>query len=177
MQDHFRRGQITLSVEDGWACVRCAGEIDLAVRDRLRAQVGEALELSQTCWIDLTEVSFIDVSGIHALFDALESARARGACVLIAPARERSVMRPFELLELIDQLPLAYRTGERLRELPEPKESVHRSAPEPRPELAVAAGRGSEDYVSADSALAVALAAQPSPPPHRRSTGNERRGF
>jgi anti-sigma B factor antagonist len=47
------------------------GEIDLATAPALRAGIADAWEKgAQDLWIDLTDVTFIDSTGVHALIDA-----------------------------------------------------------------------------------------------------------
>ena len=60
---------------DGTVCLMLAGELDLSVRDYFRARL-HALQLAnQPVRIDLSELEFIDSSGISTLLRALNEAR------------------------------------------------------------------------------------------------------
>ncbi len=107
--DGARITRITVVMDGDEVCIRCSGEIDLVAAPRLRTAVDVALELGTSCWIDLRNVDFIDSSGIHQLLYAQRQAVIRSACLLIAPARTAAVMRPFELLGLMERLPFAFR--------------------------------------------------------------------
>lgn len=94
-----------------------AGEIDLGSAPVLPAAVAEALELgAQDLWIDLTDVTFIDSSGVHALLDARTRVLALGRrLAVICPAG--TARRTLMLTGLDTALPLyasreeAHRSG------------------------------------------------------------------
>ena len=84
--------------------VHVAGELDLASAPRLRSTVELVIiPNGLPVVIDLTEVRFIDSSGVHALIDADLTAQRLGVDLLVnAPGP--TIKRVFELLGLAEQL-------------------------------------------------------------------------
>lgn len=77
----------------GATVLRLGGDIDLAVRDRLRDAIADATDGGQaTVRIDLRAVTFLDSSGLHELLTARELA---ADVVLIAPSA--AVRRVFDV--------------------------------------------------------------------------------
>jgi anti-anti-sigma factor len=102
-------GQITVTADRREACVHCAGEIDLIVAPQLALAIVDAADRAPRCWIDLVEVTFIDLIGLHLLVDAHSEAVARERCLLIAPPADPEVLRPFAPLGLVKRMPLTDR--------------------------------------------------------------------
>jgi anti-sigma B factor antagonist len=88
------------------AVLAVAGEIDLASSPRLRAAVEAVLDDgARELWIDLSETTFLDSSGLHLLVDAHERAETlRGRLAIICPPGR--VRRVFELTTLESRLPV-----------------------------------------------------------------------
>jgi anti-sigma B factor antagonist len=75
------------------AVVRVAGEIDLATAPGLRAALDQAASAAPLeVWVDLSDVGFMDSTGIHTLLDLRN--RIPRLAVICA---EGSVRRTFEL--------------------------------------------------------------------------------
>src|SRR3954471_24566878 len=71
--DIFRRGGSRGPV----LCV--SGEIDLVVRDELRDALRRlVLDAHSPAYVDLSDVTFFDSTGVHALIDARAMAETRG---------------------------------------------------------------------------------------------------
>ncbi|HVV97188.1 MAG TPA: STAS domain-containing protein [Rhodanobacteraceae bacterium] len=64
---------------DGIVLIRLSGEVDLSWSQQVRQAVLAALESSPAVGVELSEVSYIDSSGIAALVEGFQSARARGS--------------------------------------------------------------------------------------------------
>ena len=82
------------------------GEVDLASVGVLRAGISAALGsgAAELC-IDLTDVEFIDSSGLHVLVDAWsEVQRLRRRMAIVSPPGR--IRRVFEIASLADLLPL-----------------------------------------------------------------------
>ena len=64
-----------------------SGEVDIATADRICPAVTQAAESGALdLWFDLSEVTFLDSSGMRALVAARDNAKARGArFVVICP--------------------------------------------------------------------------------------------
>jgi anti-sigma B factor antagonist len=84
------------------AVVRVAGEIDLATAPQLRAALDQAASAAPLeVWVDLSDVRFMDSTGIHAL---LELCNRVPRLAVICP--QGSVRRTLELAGLDGALPL-----------------------------------------------------------------------
>lgn len=89
--------------------VAVAGEIDLATSPRLQVVMLDAIELAippADVRIDLTEVTFMDASGVGALVTAREAARCRGVGFTVQNPHG-VVLRILDLLGLTEKLQLS----------------------------------------------------------------------
>ena len=64
---------------DGIVLIRLRGEVDLSWSQQVRHAVLAALESSPAVGVELSEVSYIDSSGIAALVEGFQSARSQGS--------------------------------------------------------------------------------------------------
>jgi anti-sigma B factor antagonist len=64
---------------DGVVLIRLSGEVDLSWSQQVRKAVLAALEEHPAVGVELSQVSYIDSSGIAALVEGFQSARARGS--------------------------------------------------------------------------------------------------
>lgn len=64
---------------DGRTLIRLSGEVDLSWSQQVRQAVLEALASSRRVGVVLSEVSYIDSSGIAALVEGFQNARSKGA--------------------------------------------------------------------------------------------------
>ena len=73
--------------ESGWGVLAVKGEVDLYTSPQLKDKVTEIIEQGQSrIVIDLTDVGFMDSSGLGVLVTALKRARERdGTLALVAP--------------------------------------------------------------------------------------------
>lgn len=70
----------------GCGVVRAGGEVDASTVQALDGAVTEAASVNSHVVIDLSEVTFVDSSGLGALIVARKSARARGGSMsLVSP--------------------------------------------------------------------------------------------
>jgi anti-anti-sigma factor len=96
-------GQLTVEVRDEQeaAFMAVAGEVDLLTAPRLAAALDEILRAGpRHIAIDLTETTFMDSAGIHALLHAQQRA-GRHVAVICGPG---PVLRALELLGLTEPL-------------------------------------------------------------------------
>ena|SRR4249920_2255535 len=70
---------IESEVIDGIVLIRLSGEVDLSWSQQVRHAVLAALEKNPAVGVELSAVSYIDSSGIAALVEGFQSARARGS--------------------------------------------------------------------------------------------------
>ena len=66
---------------DGAVRMTLVGELDLSAAAGLRARLGELQHANQLVRLDLSELEFIDCSGIRAILDAMAQARREGAAM------------------------------------------------------------------------------------------------
>jgi anti-anti-sigma factor len=79
----------TTAPVDGTARIFLTGDLDLATRDRLRAEIRTALTLyrPEELVIDLTEVKLLDSAGIGALVGGWKDAHGAGCRLVVANPR------------------------------------------------------------------------------------------
>jgi anti-anti-sigma factor len=95
----------------GAAVVHIAGRLDLLAAGEAKQQLVDAVGVGhKKLVVDLSDVSFVDSSGLGALISGLKAARLAGGDLRIARAGEQArvilglttldrVMRPYETLE------------------------------------------------------------------------------
>lgn len=93
--DHLRI-EVVLTPDD--LCVRLVGELDSASAGELRAQM-EEWPVHPNTWLDLTELSFLDSSGIGCLFKLQRRVSDAGG-VLVARGASVAVRRVFQVTGL-----------------------------------------------------------------------------
>lgn len=87
----------------GRATVHLGGELDVAGVPELEAAIAGAAGASGLV-VDLSNLTFIDSSGLRLLMTLNESVQARGQSLEVIPGSE-NVQRTFELAGLLDRLP------------------------------------------------------------------------
>jgi anti-sigma B factor antagonist len=70
---------IEQETKDGRTLIRLSGEVDLSWTQQVRQAVLDALASSQRVGVVLSDVSYIDSSGIAALVEGFQSARSKGS--------------------------------------------------------------------------------------------------
>ncbi len=90
--------------EGGVAVVEAKGEIDMYTAQRLREVLRGALEKVNKVVVDLSEVRFIDSTGLGVLIGGLRRAREKGGDLVLASPSER-VKRILEITNLTQVLP------------------------------------------------------------------------
>lgn len=102
--DDARRGEV-LRIESrrepGAAVIRLRGELDLAGAPRLAEAVRDEARDGDPVVLDMSEVTFIDSTGVRTLLDAARAVDVPMA--LLAPSHR--VVRVLELTRLRDRLP------------------------------------------------------------------------
>ncbi|HSK27373.1 MAG TPA: STAS domain-containing protein [Jiangellales bacterium] len=87
---------------DGWVVVRVRGEVDLALEPALLAAHDQVVAYEEPhVYVDVTEVDFLDSSGVAALAHLQRRARAREGYFVLSPA-EPIVERVLDLTGLAD---------------------------------------------------------------------------
>ncbi len=76
---------VSRETQGEYVLVRLSGEVDLSWSQQVRQEVLAALEQSNAVAVELSEVSYIDSSGIAALVEGFQNARGKSQqFVLIA---------------------------------------------------------------------------------------------
>ncbi len=76
---------VSRETQGEYVLVRLSGEVDLSWSQKVRQEVLAALEQSNAVAVELSEVSYIDSSGIAALVEGFQNARGKSQqFVLIA---------------------------------------------------------------------------------------------
>lgn len=89
---------------DGALRLTLVGELDLTVADQLETRLRELRSTEASVRLDLSELSFIDSSGIRVIIRARLDADRDGWAVDVDPHVSEIVRRPLELLGLDDVL-------------------------------------------------------------------------
>ena len=90
--------------EVGICMIRARGEVDLAAAPKFQEAIDAAIESKPTSMlIDLSEVTFLDSSGIRVLVDAQRRLKEAGASFTI-DGMSPALTRVFEIAGVIDLL-------------------------------------------------------------------------
>jgi anti-sigma B factor antagonist len=102
----FDYARFTVDHVRGCAVVVATGEIDLGTSPRLCEALDEAGQESDRIIIDLTDVTFLDSSGMAAMVKALNRNhhRQRGTLCLVGPTGV--VLRALEVTDLVSLFPI-----------------------------------------------------------------------
>jgi anti-anti-sigma factor len=90
--------------EDGALRLTLVGDLDLAVADRVRARLASLRRSGAAVRLDLSQLSFIDSSGLRVVIMARANSRRSGWKFEIGREVSPSVGRPLELLGLSSYL-------------------------------------------------------------------------
>lgn len=100
MSDSAREFSIHVEQNRDAATVRPAGEVDLHNSPQLRAKLHAMLDRRQTrIVIDLSQVSYMDSSGVGTIVEAKRRADREGAALVLAGMQPR-VRSVFEITQL-----------------------------------------------------------------------------
>jgi anti-sigma B factor antagonist len=72
---------------DGWV-IRARGEVDMSSVELLRVKLDAAREARAETLVDLSGVSFMDSSGLHAVLEAAMDAEGDGWSLSFRPSRQ-----------------------------------------------------------------------------------------
>lgn len=91
---------ITESVEPDGVRLSICGELDVAVIDRLRDRLDSVARAGETVVLDLSELSFIDSSGLNVIVTAFRQAKRDGWVLRIEQSMRRPVQRVVAMMGL-----------------------------------------------------------------------------
>jgi anti-sigma B factor antagonist len=103
-----RKGSIVqlLSIEQGRS-IRLAGELDMSTAAELDEVLGTAVEYGGAIMIDLSDLTFMDSTGIGVFLRAAVSLRGRG-CLILHGEQDR-VRRVLDLVRVDGSIPNLHR--------------------------------------------------------------------
>lgn len=84
--------------------VRVGGEVDLATAPDLAAALDEALAAGRPIVLDLTDVAFIDTSGVRVMLDARRHVTENGMELTVVAPPDSPARRILDLTELSEAL-------------------------------------------------------------------------
>jgi anti-sigma B factor antagonist len=95
--------RLDVSVQGEWSVLRVGGEVDVATAPRLREQlIALVNDQRYHLVVDLSEVDFIDSTGLGVLIGALKRVRSRDGDLHLVCSDDR-ILRVFEITGL-DQI-------------------------------------------------------------------------
>jgi anti-anti-sigma factor len=80
--------------------VSACGELDLSTAPQLAEVLRHEIDLGRDVLLDLSAVSFIDSSGLHAIISAAHAARSRGRELTLHPVLGAQAQRLLEITKL-----------------------------------------------------------------------------
>jgi anti-anti-sigma factor len=110
---HHDSLRVTVEPLEDARLIRAAGEIDLSSVAALRRELDAACMEAVTVLLDLSDVTFIDSSGLHLLLHASHSSAVSDWAFFVVRPSE-SVLRLIELSGTADLLKVVYPTAERV---------------------------------------------------------------
>jgi anti-sigma B factor antagonist len=84
--------------ETGVLCLSLIGELDLAVADDLAVRLQQLQEQGLEVRLDLTQLEFIDSTGLRELMCAIDSSRRDGSRLTVGTEMTRAVRRVVDLV-------------------------------------------------------------------------------
>ena len=92
--------------------VDAEGEVDMSTAPRLLEIIDAVSDAARLVIIDLTQVSFLDSSGLNALVKAQRRLGARGIALRIVSPSGHVVRRVFQIAHLEEELTIVETAGE-----------------------------------------------------------------
>ncbi|HEX3617628.1 MAG TPA: STAS domain-containing protein [Solirubrobacteraceae bacterium] len=102
MGEHDLNGgfEISESFEPGGVRVKVSGELDVAVIDRLQQRLDSLARTGEAVVLDLSELAFIDSSGLNVIVTTLRQAEREGWELRIDQSMTPAVLRVVRLMGL-----------------------------------------------------------------------------
>jgi anti-sigma B factor antagonist len=92
--------QLTREGRFGYVRLRVTGELDVATAPLLRAELDELAAQSQVVLIDLSQLEFVDSTGLQTLLSALRRTSEGSEAVTLDPRCRPAVRKVFEICSL-----------------------------------------------------------------------------
>jgi anti-anti-sigma factor len=95
------------SAGDGSVRVEVQGELDLSTTPAFDQAVRQELDAGKTVVVDLSQIAFIDSTGLNALITAMRASDSNGGTLAVSPSLPDQVRRLFQITGLDAVLPIA----------------------------------------------------------------------
>ena len=99
----FPEFEVRESVENEWLRLTLRGELDLATAPELEARLGELQAEGRSVLMDLSQLGFMDSTGVSVLISAKRDADANGWLISVRHPNGQ-VRRLLELVGLLERL-------------------------------------------------------------------------
>lgn len=93
---------------DGNVRIDVKGELDLSTSPQLQDVLGREFDAGHSVLLDLSEVTFIDSTGLNVLVAALRSCEQNGCRLELGPHLPAQVSRVFKITGLDTVLPISH---------------------------------------------------------------------
>jgi anti-sigma B factor antagonist len=90
--------------KDGTLIIEAAGEIDMATAPALATAINAADRTVRRVIVNLTEISFLDSSGLNTLIHCTHELEERDITVRVVSPKDENVRRVLEITQLIQRL-------------------------------------------------------------------------
>jgi anti-anti-sigma factor len=87
--------------------IRVRGDVDLSTSPELAETLTRAIDAGSSVVLDLSEVTFIDSTGLNTLITAHKECETNGGALALSPNLPAQVSRVFEITGLDDLFPTA----------------------------------------------------------------------
>jgi anti-sigma B factor antagonist len=87
--------------------VQVRGDVDLSTSPELGQTLTRAIDAGSSVVLDLSEVTFIDSTGLNTLIRALKACETNGGALALSPNLPAEVSRVFEITGLDGLFPIA----------------------------------------------------------------------
>lgn len=95
------------TVPDGSVRVKVEGELDLSTSRALDETLRREIDAGSRIVVDLSEITFIDSTGLNTLMAALRASSMNGGALAVSPSLPAQVRRVLEITGLSKVLPIA----------------------------------------------------------------------
>jgi anti-anti-sigma factor len=100
-------------MEDGTVRVRVRGELDMSTSPQLDQILRREVGAGKRVVVDLSQIAFIDSTGLNALIGALRASDTNGGALMVSSSLPAQVRRVFEITGLSNVLPIAAEATDR----------------------------------------------------------------
>ena len=94
-------------VGDGTVRVQVQGELDMSTSPQLHQVLGHEIAAGKRVVVDLSEIAFIDSTGLNTLIAALRASDYHSGELMVSPSMPSQVKRVLEITGLDQVLPIA----------------------------------------------------------------------